>query len=169
MEKKNIVLCGFMGSGKTTVGRLLGKITGMRFVDLDKYIEKKYNTTIRQIFDEHGETYFRDLEHEAAKELAQRKNHIISAGGGTLLFDRNVEVLKKSCTVILLSVPLSVIKYRLRNDKKRPLLQRADKEKVMEDLYNARLPLYQKAADHTVNANQSPYAIAHSIANLVLK
>ncbi len=169
MEKKNIVLCGFMGSGKTTVGRLLGKISGMHYVDLDRYIENKYHTTIKDIFAEHGEDYFRDLEHEATRELAKKQHHIIASGGGTLLFERNVQVLKETCTIVLLSVPLSTIKHRLRNDKKRPLLQRPDKDKVMEDLYNARLPLYQKVADYTVNANKSPYAIAHDISELLLK
>ena len=169
MEKKNIVLCGFMGSGKTTVGRLLGKMSGMHYIDLDRYIEKKYNTTIKKIFEEHGEEYFRDLEHEATKEKKKKNHHIIASGGGTLLFDRNVEILKRNCVIVLLNVPLTTIKYRLRNDKKRPLLQRPDKEKVMEELYNARLPLYQKASDYVVNANKSPYAIAQSIINLLLK
>ncbi len=169
MEKKNIVLCGFMGSGKTTVGRLLGKLSGMNYVDLDRYIEKKYDTTIKKIFEEHGEDYFRDLEYEVTKELAQKHHHIIASGGGTLLFERNVEILKKNCVVVLLNVPLGTIKYRLRNDKKRPLLQRPDKEKVMEELYNARLPLYRKSADYVVNANKSPYAIVHDIMDLVLK
>lgn len=169
LKKKNIVLCGFMGSGKTTVGRQLARITNMKYIDIDHYIEQKENKTIKDIFAEFGEDYFRDLEHKASVELAEKENCIIASGGGTLLFDRNVEALKKNGTVVLLNVPLNSIKYRLRNDKKRPLLQRPDKDKVMEELYNKRLPIYTKVADYVVNANKPPLATAENIKKLLLK
>lgn len=158
-----------MGCGKTTVGKQLAKITSMEYIDIDQYIEKQQNTTIREIFEKYGEDYFRELEYEACKELSTKKGCIISAGGGTLLFDRNIEALKKNATILLLDVPLNTIKYRLRNDKKRPLLQRPDKEKVMEEMYNARLPLYKKATDKIINANKSPLAVAEEIKALLKK
>jgi len=169
MDKQNIVLCGFMGCGKTTVGRQLAKITNMEYIDIDQYIEQQQNTTISNIFTEHGEDYFRDLEHKTAKELGKKQGCIIAAGGGTLLFERNITALKENSTVVLLNVPLSTIKHRLRYDKKRPLLQRPDKDKVMEEMYNKRLPLYKKAADVVINANKSPLATAEDIKTLLLK
>lgn len=118
MGKNNIVLCGFMGCGKTTVGKQLAKITNMEYIDLDQYIEQQQSTTISNIFAQHGEEYFRDLEHNAAKELSQKQGCIIAAGGGTLLYKRNVQALKQNGTVVLLNVPLNTIKHRLRYDKK---------------------------------------------------
>ena len=169
MNKKNIVLCGFMGSGKTAVGKQLSRLTSLNYVDIDNYIERKTGKTISEIFAESGEQYFRDLEYEAAKELSLKKGYVISAGGGTLLYERNVQVLKESCTVIFLDVPLSAIKYRLRNDTKRPLLQRPDKDRLMEELYNQRLPLYKEAADYRVDGTKSPIGVAKDICKIIRK
>jgi shikimate kinase len=85
------------------------------------------------------------------------------------LFERNVEVLKQNSTVLLLDVPLSTIKNRLHNDKKRPLLQRDDKDRVMEEMYNARLPVYKSVADQIINADKSPLAVAEEIKALLKK
>lgn len=169
MKNKNIVLCGFMGCGKTTIGKQLAKITSMEYIDIDQYIEQQQNTTISEIFAQNGEGYFRELEHQACNELSAKKGCVISAGGGTLLFERNVEVLKQNSTVLLLDVPLSTIKSRLHNDKKRPLLQRADKDKAMEEMYNARLPVYKSVADQIINADKSPLAVAEEIKALLKK
>ncbi len=169
LNKKNIVLCGFMGSGKTAVGNQLSKLTSRNYVDIDQYIENKSGKTISEIFAESGEQYFRDLEYEAAKELSLKKGCIISAGGGTLLYERNIQVLKENGIVIFLDVPLSTIKYRLRNDKKRPLLQIPDKDRVMEELYNQRLPLYKETADYRVDGTKSPIGVAKDICKIIRK
>ena len=158
-----------MGSGKTAVGKQLSRLTSLNYVDIDNYIERKTGKTISEIFAESGEQYFRDLEYEAAKELSLKKGYVISAGGGTLLYERNVQVLKESCTVIFLDVPLSAIKYRLRNDTKRPLLQRPDKDRVMEELYNQRLPLYKETADYRVDGTKSPIGVAKDICKIIRK
>lgn len=158
-----------MGSGKTAVGKQLSRLTSLNYVDIDNYIERKTGKTISEIFAESGEQHFRDLEYEAAKELSLKKGYVISAGGGTLLYERNVQVLKESCTVIFLDVPLSAIKYRLRNDTKRPLLQRPDKDRVMEELYNQRLPLYKEAADYRVDGTKSPIGVAKDICKIIRK
>ena len=158
-----------MGSGKTAVGKQLSRLTSLNYVDIDNYIERKTGKTISEIFAESGEQYFRDLEYEAAKELSLKKGYVISAGGGTLLYERNVQVLKESCTVIFLDVPLSAIKYRLRNDTKRPLLQRPDKDRLMEELYNQRLPLYKEAADYRVDGTKSPIGVAKDICKIIRK
>ena len=168
MKRKNIVLCGFMGSGKSTIGNLLSKKLGMAFIDLDAYIEKKENKSVSQIFEESGEEYFRQLERDAVKELAYKKSIILATGGGTLTFQQNVDTLKNANNkIILLDLPVEVISKRLQGDTKRPLLNRPDKEKVMRELYEKRLPLYRSAADIVVNAANSPMQVCMEImANL---
>ncbi len=162
---KNIILCGFMGCGKTTVGENLRKKTGMNLIDTDKYIEETQGMTISKIFETQGEAYFRDLEYKACKELADKKGVIISTGGGALTFERNVDVLKKSGTIVLIDVPLNVLKLRLKNDKTRPLLQRPDKDRAMKELYEKRMPVYKAAADVTVDGDKSPLQVALNIIN----
>ena len=109
----NIVLCGFMGCGKSTVGRNLARKTGKRFVDMDAYIEKKTGKTISEIFTDQGEDGFRDIEHEVCLELADKSNLIIATGGGALTFERNVRVFKGKDIIVLLDVPLEVSRERL--------------------------------------------------------
>ena len=159
----NIILCGFMGCGKSTVGKNLARKTGRKFVDMDRYIENKAQKTVSEIFAERGEDGFRDLEHEACTELAKQNNLIIAAGGGALTFERNVEAFRGKDTIVLLDVPLGTIKYRLRNDKKRPLLQRPDKDAVMTELYNSRYPKYRAAADIVIKGENTPLKTAFSI------
>lgn len=163
MKQKNIILCGFMGCGKSTVGALLAKKTGMSFIDLDSYIEKKENKTVSKIFADSGEDYFRALEIEAARELSERNGLVIAAGGGTLVFRENVEVLKKSGRIVLLELPVETVAKRLENDTTRPLLNRPDKDEAMRELYNKRLPLYRAAADMIVNADDSPMQVCMEI------
>lgn len=157
-----------MGSGKSTIGNLLSKKMGMAFIDLDAYIEKKENKSVSQIFEESGEEYFRQLERDAVKELAYKKSIILATGGGTLTFQQNVDTLKNANNkIILLDLPVEVISKRLQGDTKRPLLNRPDKEKVMRELYEKRLPLYRSAADIIVNAANSPMQVCMEImANL---
>ncbi len=163
----NIVLCGFMGCGKSTVGRNIARKTGKKFLDMDSYIEKKAGMTVSEIFEKYGESGFRDMEHEACNELSKMKDLIIASGGGAFTFERNVEVFKGKDTIVLLDVPLGVIKYRLRNDKTRPLLQRSDKDKAMQELYEKRLPLYKSAADVVVSGKNTPIKTAFSVIDAV--
>lgn len=163
MKQKNIILCGFMGCGKSTVGALLAKKNGIAFVDLDTYIERKQNKTIAEIFEENGEDYFRALEKEAAKELSRKNGLVIAAGGGTLTFQENVDILRQTGKIVLLDLPVEVIADRLKNDDTRPLLNRPDKDDAMRELYNKRLPLYRAAADIIVNADQSPMKVCADI------
>ncbi len=163
----NIVLCGFMGCGKSTVGRNIARKTGKKFLDMDLYIEQKTGMTVSEIFEKYGESGFRDMEHEACVELSKMKDLIIASGGGAFTFERNVEVFKGKDTIVLLDVPLGVIKYRLRNDKTRPLLQRSDKDKAMQELYEKRLPLYKSAADVVVSGKNTPIKTAFSVIEAV--
>ncbi len=163
----NIVLCGFMGCGKSTVGRNIANKTGRKFLDMDSYIEHKANMKVSEIFEKYGESGFRDMEHEACKELSEMSNLIIASGGGAFTFKRNCEVFKGKDTVVLLDVPLDVIKYRLRNDKIRPLLQRPDKDSAMKELYEKRLPLYKSAADIIVSGKNTPGKTAFAVIDAV--
>ena len=129
----------------------------------DYYIEKKQDMTVSEIFEKYGEQGFRDIEHEVCKELAGMSNLVVASGGGAFTFDRNVEVFKGVDTIVFIDVPLSVIKQRLKNDTRRPLLQRPDKDKVMAELYNKRLRIYRKVADVTVSGKSTPLKTAFAI------
>ena len=122
---------------------------------------------ISEIFAERGEDGFRDIEHEVCLELAQKSNLIIASGGGAFTFERNVEAFKGSDIIVLLDVPLERIRYRLRNDKVRPLLQRPDKNKAMTELYNKRYPLYKAAADVTVKGRNTPIQTTNAVMEAV--
>ena len=163
MRKRNIILCGFMGCGKSTVGALLAKKTGMPFVDLDVYIEKKEKKTISRIFADKGEEYFRELERQAVRELSEKNGMVIAAGGGTLTFRGNVDAFRETGRIILLDLPVEAISERLKDDTKRPLLNRPDKEEAMRELYNKRLPLYRSAADIIIDAADSPLTVCGRI------
>lgn len=164
--KKNLVLCGFMGSGKSTIGRQLSEKLGMRFIDTDTYIEQKEGMTISRIFEEKGEDYFRSLELEVCKELSKLQGSVISTGGGTMLKDCNVKELKKNGVVFLLNVSSNTVLSRLKSDSTRPLLQREDKEKAVKNLLSQRIPLYNRAADYVIDAEESPRKVCIEIMNI---
>ena len=163
----NIVLCGFMGCGKSTVGNNVARKTGKKYVDMDHYIEEKAGMRVSEIFEKYGEQGFRDMEHEACIELSKEKNLIIASGGGALTFERNVEVFRGKDKVVLLDVPLSVIRQRLSHDTRRPLLQRPDRDKVMEELYNERTPKYRAAADVVIKGESTPLKTAFAVMDAV--
>jgi len=102
MLNKKIILCGFMASGKTTVGRELAKEISTHYIDTDELLIETYEMDIPAIFAKYGEDYFRDLEHEIAIKVSKMPSGVISTGGGMLTFDRNGEVLKKGSTIICL-------------------------------------------------------------------
>lgn len=159
----NIILCGFMGSGKTIVGGELAKIMGRKFVDTDELIEREQGVAIKAIFATHGEDYFRDLEWECCKNVAQLKNCIVSTGGGAVTFERNVEALKQGGKIVFLDADFEVICERIGNSKTRPLFQ--DKEKA-KALYDERKAKYLKAADYVISGNMSARKTALEIASV---
>lgn len=163
---KNIYLCGFMGCGKSTVGKALAELLCMDFADMDKYIEKRAKQKISDIFQTCGESYFRKLETEAAKELSSKSGLIVATGGGAALSNENVAYFKSSGVIVLIDVPLGIIKKRLAGDKTRPLLQRPDKENALRSLYNARLSRYREVCDIAVENtdDKSAFLVAREIA-----
>lgn len=169
MKKKfgNIVLCGFMGSGKTTAGRLLAESTGRRFVDLDQWIERKEGMTVSGLFARYGEARFRELERTAAEELSYETGLVIAAGGGALLDARCARALKAGGVVVLLDAGLPAVRARLAGDRTRPLLQRPDREEALRSLYAARLPVYRERAELTVPADGTPAGTAQAVMKAV--
>lgn len=148
----NIYLCGFMGCGKSTIGKAVAVLTKSGFVDTDNYIEQEHNMTIKEIFAKYGEGHFRELERCACCEIALKDNMIVSLGGGTVLDSKNVEVLKQGGKIIFIDTSLEIIKQRLSNDTDRPLLQNSDKNYI-DDLYNYRYPIYRRVADVIIDGS----------------
>lgn len=163
----NIILCGFMGSGKTTVGKLLSQKTGLSFIDMDEYIEKESGISVSEIFSKYGEKAFRKMECEAAKKLGSQSGLIIAAGGGTLMNPQNVKNLKENGVIVLLDVSTAVIGERLKDDKTRPLIAKPNRNEIIENLYTERIGVYKKSADTIVNAEDTPDCTAQNIIQIL--
>lgn len=163
--RDNIVLTGFMGSGKTTVGKLLSERYGYTFIDTDQYIEEKCGCTITELFSKKGESYFRQLETDILKELNASLTHaVLSTGGGLPLREENAAELATLGTVIYLQITPEEVISRLSGDNTRPLLSGDDPEQKVRDLLTYRIPLYERVADLTIPATgQSPEYIAEEI------
>lgn len=151
--KGNIVFIGFMGTGKTTVSRALSKITGFKEVDVDAYIVKEQKRSISEIFEKEGEAFFRDLETEALKKISEEEGQIISCGGGAVLKDENVEILKKNGSVILLTATPETVFDRVKDHTHRPILNSDMSLKHVKELMSQREPRYQEVADITINVD----------------
>ncbi len=159
----NIVLCGFMGSGKTVVGKELAKILGVKFVDTDELIEKEQGIAIKAIFAAHGEEYFRDLEYEMCKKVAEMNGAVVSTGGGAMTFQRNVDAIKQGSKVVFLDASFDVICDRIGDNTSRPLFQDKDKAKK---LYDERKSKYLSAADYVINGDMGARKTAMQIAEI---
>jgi len=144
-EKKNIVLLGFMGTGKSAVGKKLAKILKRELIDTDRIIEKKAGKSIPKIFSEDGETHFRDLESEVIKEVHKKGNCVIITGGGVVLRDENIINLRKSGILICLKALPEVIYDRVKNDSYRPLLQVENPLQKIKEMLEYRKKYYEKA------------------------
>lgn len=162
----NIILSGFMGCGKTTIGKIIAQKLNLDFIDTDKLIEEREGRRIREIFDTDGEGYFRDKEHEICAELSREDNKVIATGGGALTFDRNKEVLSKNGRVIFIDVDLYTIIKRIGNDSRRPLLNSETRA-----LFDRRNPIYKKNCDFTitVRGDVSAREIADNIIEYYIK
>lgn len=152
--KNNIVLIGFMGCGKTTVGEALAEKLSYDFLDTDQYIEKRENRTISDIFEQEGENYFRNLETESLQELVEQTSaSIVSSGGGLPLRPENAKLLQELGFVIYLKVQKETVLERLQGDQTRPLLQCADPEKKVQELLEYRDPIYEVGAHMVVSVD----------------
>ena len=139
---KNIVLTGFMASGKSTIGRCIAKKMNMQFVDTDEYIVAQEKMTINDIFSLKGEEYFRELEGKCAVELSKIQDTVIATGGGFVLNGNNIELLRKNGIIVNLKTNPKVIKQRLDGARgPRPLLQNSELEEILTR-FEKRKPYY---------------------------
>jgi shikimate kinase len=152
---KNIVLIGLMGSGKTLISKDLAKKLHKERFSSDEMIETKEQCSITKLVQDKGWPYFRALEHAVIKDLSQKKGIIIDCGGGVVLDPANVELLKKNGTIFHLDAAPDVLFARLKNDKSRPLISGPNPQARLKELYEERLPLYNQAADVTVDASDA--------------
>jgi shikimate kinase len=141
----NVVMVGFMGSGKTAVGRRLAQRLGYHFLDTDHFIESELGCTIAELFTSKGEAAFRELEARMAERLRRLDNHVISTGGGMVAAPGNLERLKAAGLVVFLKAELKDILARLERDTRRPMLQGHDLQERVANLMTERLPLYEQS------------------------
>lgn len=144
-SKKNIVLVGFMGAGKTLVAQRLAEILKRPCVSTDRVIEDKEKCSIVEIFKASGEEYFRGLEKEIVKELSQKENLIIDCGGGAVLQQENIDRLKEKGILIYLFCDPDVIYQRTKNKRQRPLLNVPDSRIKIQELLDQRKSYYEQA------------------------
>ena len=149
MEKvRNVILCGFMATGKSTVGKRLAELVGFDFIDLDTAIEAEENISIPQIFAERGEPAFRTLESRMVEKMMDRSGSVIATGGGTIVNPRNLANLKKCGIVVALTADIPTILQRTATDTHRPLLlaqSEKDREVKIRTLLEQRMSAYSQA------------------------
>ncbi len=143
----SIFLIGPMGSGKTTIGRLLARYLHRDFIDVDHYIEEQTGADIPWIFAKEGESGFRDRESKAIEELTSQQNIVLATGGGVVMREANRQMLAKNGLVIYLNADVNVQLQRTAKSSHRPLLKTENPGQVLQELYDVRNPLYQQIAD----------------------
>jgi shikimate kinase len=147
----NIVLIGFMGSGKTSIGRLVAHRLGFQFIDTDAVIVERAGMQVAEIFARHGEAWFRDQETATLRSLGILNRSVISTGGGIVTREENREILRGLGYVVWLTASEDVIFDRVSRNKKRPLLQTPDPRGTVHKLLTERHPLYEAAAQCTLD------------------
>lgn len=150
--QKNIVLIGLMGSGKTMIAKALSQKLGLEYLSTDDLIEKKEKRCVADIVKNKGWSYFRALEHEVVKKISGKKGAVIDCGGGAVLNHESFALLKKHGIIFFLKAPLKVIYKRLKEDKTRPLINAANPQARLKEIFEQRLPLYNQA-DYIIDAS----------------
>jgi shikimate kinase len=153
-----------MGSGKSTIGKLLARGLGLAFADSDSEIERRTGADIPWIFDVEGEAGFRDREQQVIDEMTELDGTVLATGGGVVMREANRRILAERGFVIYLHATLEEQLRRTRGDRNRPLLARGNPEQVLRDLMAVRDPLYREIADHVIDTDRSnPRAIARRL------
>lgn len=156
MNDSNIVLVGFMGTGKSSVGRLISAMLAYEFVDTDELIAKRAGAPVSEIFAEQGEETFRDLETEVLSSLSGDRRRVIATGGGAVLREENRSILRDLGFVALLTASEDVIYRRVRRSTHRPLLRTSNPREVIRKRLRERTPLYQAAAHWSFDTTDIP-------------
>jgi shikimate kinase len=163
---KNIILTGFMGTGKTAVGKELSRLLNMRLVDVDSEIEQNSKMKITDIFNNFGEPYFRDAEAEMIRKVARTKNTVISTGGGAVLREENMQVLRETGVIFCLYADPETIISRTKSSKDRPLLNVEDPLAKIKELLRTRMPFYEKAGIVIDTNGKTPLEVAEEIVEI---
>ena len=148
-----IVLIGFMGAGKSSVGRTLARMTGLPRFDTDELVAARFGLTVSEIFETKGEEKFREAETDALRELAGRRGAIITTGGGILLRPKNAGLVRGLGTVVHLEADEATLFRRINRRATRPLLRTENPRATLMELLRVRLPLYRAAADLEVDTS----------------
>lgn len=149
----NIFLIGFMGCGKSTVADCLLREYDMKVVEMDQELVERVGMTIPEIFSKYGEEYFRDEETKLLTECQKKSHMVVSCGGGVVLREKNVEIMKSCGIVVWLTAKPSTILERIGNDENRPLLEGNKNISAIQLMLEKRLPCYEKAADLVVETD----------------
>lgn len=165
---KRVVLVGPMGAGKSTIGRLLARELGYRFLDSDRIIEERCGANIPWIFDVEGEDGFRQRETSMLEELSNEVGTVLATGGGAVMRAENHGLLKKNAVVVYLKTSIDQQVERTRKDRNRPLLQNDDPEGVLRKLFAIRDPLYTELADIVMFTDRkSPRLVVRQLVNRI--
>ena len=160
MPRRNIVLIGFMGSGKSSIGRLVATRLGFQFLDTDALVAERAGMEITDIFERQGEARFRELETAALRSLSLYERCVIATGGGVILREENRTLLRELGLVVELSASEEVIFERVARNTRRPLLQTADPRETVAKLLAGRRPLYAEAAECSIDTSTFSHAQA---------
>lgn len=160
----SVYLCGFMGCGKSHIGRMTARATGRSFVDLDRIIVEREGMTIPEIFEKYGEPHFRTLEAQYIRELSD--GYVIATGGGALINDSTAEYARQSGLTVYINTAFELCYQRIKNDKNRPLAVKNTKEQLME-LYSARDKIYRRNSMCMVNGSTRDFIIRDEIIKLM--
>ena len=167
MSQPNIILTGFMGTGKTTLGRLLAERLGYEFIDTDTLIEAQIDQTIAELFQTEGEAAFRKLESKLVEELAQKEGLVIATGGGLVLDPKNVTLLSQTGKIICLTAsPEEILARVSKQQNLRPLLQEADPQAKIIELLQQRNSVYQQFLQLSTS-KRSPDELINEILTLI--
>ncbi len=161
---RTVYLCGFMGCGKSHIGRMVAKACGAAFVDLDRYIVEQEGLTIPQIFEKYGEPYFRELEAKYIRSF--EKDAVVATGGGAMLRDETARFARENGTVYFLNSSFDTCYERIKDDPNRPLVRSNTKEQLKE-LYDTRFPIYRKNCTYEINANTEDKYITSEIMKFI--
>ena len=169
MQKSNVYLVGLMGSGKTSIGKILAKRMGMNFIDLDDEIIKDQQCSISEIFDRFGEEKFRHLENKKLLSTLEIDNYVISTGGGIIMDQDNIKIMVENGSIIHLDIDLETQLLRIKNKKNRPLLRDKDNErKILVKMRKERDHIYKKIAIASVNtSNKKRNDIVSEVVNII--
>jgi shikimate kinase len=163
----NIVILGFMATGKTSVAKELSNRLGMKYISTDELIEKEEKRTIPQIFKEYGEPYFRKLERKVVKQISKIDNLVIDTGGGVVLNEDNIKDLRKNGILFCLKANPEIILRRTQKDSYRPLLRTNDKLSRIEELLQERQPYYNKIENSIDTSNMTIQRVVEKIIRIL--